>query len=211
MNSKSFLTSDERIALRNQLRKERDSRLNDRIKCILHLDDGWTYERISEALFLDESTIGRYKSTYLNGGIEELIRLDYKGRFTHLSKAQQADLKEYLLCNHHSSAASVADYVQKKWQIKYTDRGMRSLLNRLDFRYKKPEQIPAKINLEAQQKFIDELSLEEGIILHIDAVHPQHNSKPSYAWLPKGKKVGLLSNTGRHRMNMIKQHFFCKF
>lgn len=202
MNDKKFLTQNQRATLRTQLKKEKDSKLNDRIKCILLLDEGHTYETISKFLFLDNSTIGRYRSTYLEGGIEALIRLGYKGRFTQLSKIQLEELTDDLQKQHHVNAASVANFVRKKWGITYSLRGIRDLLHRIGFCYKKPEKIPAKVDLEAQQQFIDELSEEMGVILHIDAVHPQYNSKPSYGWFPKKKKIGLLSNTGRRRLNI---------
>lgn len=202
MNDKKLLTNDEREKLRSQLRKEKDSKLNDRIKCVLLLDEGHTYETVSKFLFLDPSTIGRYRSTYLKDGIEGLIRLDYKGRFTRLTKFQIEEIVGDLQKQHHTSAASIADFVQRKWGVLYSPRGMRDLLHRIGFCYKKPEQIPAKIDLEAQLKFIDELSTETSVVLHMDAVHPQHNSKPSYGWFLKGEKVGLMSNTGRQRLNI---------
>ena len=36
----------------------------------------------------------------------------------------------------------------------------------------------------------------------IDGVHPQHNSLPSYGWLPKGEETKLKSNAGRQRTNI---------
>lgn len=36
----------------------------------------------------------------------------------------------------------------------------------------------------------------------MDGVHPQHNSKPAYGWMGKGKATVLKSNTGRYRINI---------
>ena len=36
----------------------------------------------------------------------------------------------------------------------------------------------------------------------MDGVHPQHNSKPAYGWIEKGKIKELKSNTGRERINI---------
>lgn len=36
----------------------------------------------------------------------------------------------------------------------------------------------------------------------MDGVHPQHNSLPSYGWLPTGEETKLKSNTGRQRANL---------
>ncbi len=35
-----------------------------------------------------------------------------------------------------------------------------------------------------------------------DGTHPQHNSLPSYGWLPRGEEIRLKSNTGRQRVNI---------
>ena len=34
----------------------------------------------------------------------------------------------------------------------------------------------------------------EDTIYFVDGVHPQHNSLPSYGWLPRGEEVKLKSN-----------------
>ena len=36
----------------------------------------------------------------------------------------------------------------------------------------------------------------------MDAVHPTHNTKPSYGWIKRGERKELLSNTGRQRINI---------
>lgn len=41
-------------------RLTRDGRLRDQLKSILLLDQGWSYEQIAQALFLDDQTIRNY-------------------------------------------------------------------------------------------------------------------------------------------------------
>ena len=36
-------------------------------------------------------------------------------------------------------------------------------------------------------------------IYFLDAVHPQHNSMPAYAWIETGQDKEILTNTGRQR------------
>ena len=55
---------------------------------------------------------------------------------------------------------------------------------------------------KVQEDFINSLKKETGLVLFVDAVHPQHNSKPSYGWFTKDQKVGILSNSGRKRINL---------
>lgn len=83
-----------------------------------------------------------------------------------------------------------------------------SLLHRIGFSYKKPNLVPGKADETAQRTFLESLnSLKktkkpEDKILFVDGVHPQHNSLPSYGWLPKGEETKLKSNTGRQRANL---------
>ena len=75
---------------------ERDRCLADRIKTILHLDDGWSYSRIAEALFLDDQTIRNYEKTYSQYGICELLMTSYKGGESKLTAEQEAELKNHV-------------------------------------------------------------------------------------------------------------------
>ncbi|TLD42154.1 MAG: hypothetical protein JETT_1551 [Candidatus Jettenia ecosi] len=47
---KDFLSLEQRKELRRVHKKERSRRTADRIKAILLLDSGWTYEQVAEAL-----------------------------------------------------------------------------------------------------------------------------------------------------------------
>jgi hypothetical protein len=52
-----LVASSERDILIKAHRAERNKRQADRIKTILYLDDGKTYEEIEKLLFLDDSTL----------------------------------------------------------------------------------------------------------------------------------------------------------
>lgn len=78
---KSYLTQTQRSELLREPNLEKDKHFADRIKAILHLDNGWSYEEVAQALLLDDSTIRRYEKNYLKGGIEGLLTDDYKGSF----------------------------------------------------------------------------------------------------------------------------------
>jgi DNA-binding NarL/FixJ family response regulator len=73
--TKHFLTQNEKDILKARHRQERDKKLCDRIKSILLLNKGWTYEAIAEATLLDDDTIRRYYKTYLEGDKEALLNL----------------------------------------------------------------------------------------------------------------------------------------
>jgi transposase len=194
----------ERSNLIAQHRKERDKRLADRIKVILWLDRGFTYEEIAKLLYLDDSTIR--EEIFKKDGIEALLDLNYKGRISRLNDHQKIELKEHLIKYIYLSSKAVLTYVKEKYNIDYKESGMTLLLHSLGFEYKKPKLVPGKINKEEQEKFIEKYEVlknrPDSEILFMDATHPQHNSKPAFGWFLKKSEIQLQTNTGRKRINL---------
>ena len=73
------LSEKQRANLRREHRRTRERRQADRIKSLLLLDDGWTYEEIAEVLLLDDETIRRWEKCYLECGLEQLQQDNYQG------------------------------------------------------------------------------------------------------------------------------------
>lgn len=145
-----FLTKHERTLLERELRVERYARFSDRIKCILLLDTGKSPESIAEYLFLSRNTVANYLKRYQAGGLEDLGSLDdYQGSECRLSevwatKAWLKHLEETL----YQTVSSIREHIQATYRVTYSLSGLRHLLRRLDFVYKKPKAIqcffPAK-------------------------------------------------------------------
>ena len=204
----NFLSKKERKQLEQAHRQECSLRYGDRIKAVLLLDSNWEVNKIAEALLLDPNTIRRYKELYLEGGLERLCSNNYLGRESKLTKKQEEILKRELRRKIYLCTTEIVDFVKKEFKIDYSQSGMTYLLRRLGFSYKKPNLVPGKANEEDQRSFLKELdSLKseknpEDKVLYVDGVHPQHNSLPSYGWLPRGEETKLKSNTGRQRTNI---------
>jgi len=203
-----FLTKKERDLLISQHRREHEGKYRDRIKAVVLLDKGWSYKEISEALLIDHKTIRRNYEIYIEDGIDVLLSMNYTGKESFLNQFQQKEIQKYLEENIYQSSTEICKYIEKKYEIKYSSKGLAKLLHRLDFIYKKPKLIPGKADKIKQQEFIKkyiELKKKlssENKILFMDGVHPQHNSKPAYGWFKKGKKAQIRSNTGRKRLNI---------
>lgn len=205
-----ILTEREALVLRKAHKQVRDKRLADRIKAILMVHGGFTYPQIIAALLLDETTIRRYVKSFKQEGLTGLLRFHYTGGHPRLTKAQELELKNHLAEGEHIylTAKEVVDFVKSTYQVSYSVIGMTKLLHRLGFVYKKPKLVPAKTDVVKQQQFLDEyLKLKSEIeesdqIYFLDATHPQHNTRPSYGWILKGKDKLIKSNTGRDRLNL---------
>lgn len=91
----------------------------------------------------------------------------------------------------------------------YSVSGIRRLLHRLNFVYKKTKQVPVKADACKQSSFLDELSclvskkeVENSVFYYLDGVHPTHNTRSMYVWVEKGKEKYIASNSGRDRVNI---------
>ena len=203
-----FLTDKERLALRQAHRSESQQRFADRIKAILLLDADWAVASIAEALLIDPDTVRRYQKLYESGGIESLCSFAYAGRSCHLSSAECEELTQELRSKIYLCTAEIAYFIKTRFKVRYSSSGVTALLHRLGFSYKKPSLVPGKANTAEQQLFLKQLmnlkrrKNPSDKLFYGDGMHPQHNSLPSYGWLPRGEEVALKSNTGRQRINI---------
>ena len=149
-----LLTKQERRLLEKELRLERYARFSDRIKCILLLDTGKSAESIAEYLFLSRNTVANYLKRYQAGGLEDLVSDDYQGSECRLSEVQQRKLTQHLEETLYQTVSSIREHIQATYRVTYSLSGLRHLLRRLDFVYKKPKAIPGKADKAEQEKFL---------------------------------------------------------
>jgi DDE superfamily endonuclease len=68
--------------------------------------------------------------------------------------------------------------------------------------------LPKGASLAAQQNFIKRYeALLNGLeadetVYFVDAVHPEHQSRPAFGWIRKGDVVAVQTTTGRKRINL---------
>jgi transposase len=205
-----LLNDEQVLVLREAHKKIRDKRLADRIKAVLSLNEGFRYEDIAKILLLDEVTLNRYIKKFKAKGISGLLEMKYKGGQTKLNLLQESELKKYLEINTKRTVKEIVNYIEAKYKIKFSTIGATKLLHRLGFSYKKPKVVPGKADFFNQALFIEKY---DGIknnlkpndqIYFVDSTHPEHNTKPSYGWILKGKKNDkvIKTNTGRERLNL---------
>ena len=69
---------------------------------------------------------------------------DYQGSECRLSKVQQRKLAQHLEETLYQTVSSIREHIQVTYNVTYSLSGLRHLLRRLDFVYKKPKAIPGK-------------------------------------------------------------------
>lgn len=179
-----------------------------RINAVILLAEGYRPSDVAKALLMDPDTARTYFKHYRRGGVEQLLRMNYTGSEALLDDAQLAELDEHLQSHLYHSAEGVLRWVKKKYGVTYSISGMTAVLRRLGYRYKKPKLVPGKASQDKQEAFVKdyetlkERSADQGVILFMDATHPQHNPVLAGGWIKRGKRHLIKSNTGRQRLNI---------
>ena len=204
----NFLTDQQLLELEIIHKTTHDKRIADRVKVVIALNNGYSYEEVKNILLIDERSAKRYKKTFIEKGIDGLILLNYKGGIPKLTGKQEKELCAYLDNHLFPNSVSICNYVKNKYGIEYTPEGMVICLHRLGYSYKKTKRLPAKADRKKQEDFLVEYKeikknkKETEKLYFMDGVHPTHNMMPAYAWIRKNTEKYIKSNTGRQRINI---------
>ena len=208
---KGFSLTDkelENLRFAHREAKKKSAHTAYKINAVILLGTGWTLNKVKTALLLDDETLRGYVDKYRNGGVSCLISTNHKGRERRLTVSEEDVLRDELDTNIHLTTNSVIEYVKEKFVIKYSMSGIRDLLHRLGYEYKKPKLVPGNPDIDAQEEFIkyyEDFMLNKPVdaeIVFLDAVHPEHNTMAAYGWIKRGEKRELKTNSGRQRLNL---------
>ncbi|MBI1307094.1 MAG: IS630 family transposase [Bacteroidetes bacterium] len=203
-----MLTEKERVELRLRHKSLHDSKKKDRIKCILMLDRGYSIREISECLLISDESINNWKKLYQVDGIDALLSDNYKGGTSLLSVAMEQELTGHLEEHLYVHSSDIIQHIEKKYNVRYSTSGVKDLLHRLGFTWKKPKHVPGKADAKRQETFLEQYSeikaakQTDDQIYFVDSAHPMHNSQPACGWIRKGKQKTLKANSGRQRLNL---------
>lgn len=127
-----------------------------KINAVILLGTGWKLKKVKEALLIDESTLRSYVDQYRDGGIDLLISTNYQGSQCRLSDDQLKKLSEELNSSIYLTTKAVINFVYATFQKTYSLSGMRDLLQRMGYVYKKPKLVPGNPDKEAQELFAEQ-------------------------------------------------------
>ena len=199
----NFLTEQEIAILKEAHQSSRFRRNADKIKTILALNEGLSFEQTAKLLLLDQITIRRYEKEYKTQGVNRLLEYRYRGSKGFLILTQEEELTQHLKTHTYQTVKEIVLYVKTQYRKQYSVEGMTHLLHRLHFVYKKTKVIPGKVNKEKQEVFkqayyeLKQTKQPEDKIYFVDASHPQHNNMPFYGWIYKGETKTIKTNSGR--------------
>jgi len=177
---------------------------------LLMLHRGLSMEDVQMSLTLDDNTVRRYVKAFQEKGLKRYMEdgfHPYSGKLT--------DEQEHALASHldeflYLDAQAVCDYVLKTFGVKYSISGMRDLLHRIGFVYKKTKAVPSKAEEKEQRAFLgqtlpgllEEVAAGEAEVYFADGTHPTHNTKTGQGWIRKGENFEIDCNSGRKRVNI---------
>lgn len=202
------LRTGDRTQIEGLRKSTKDKDVFVRYSTLIMYDDGFTFDQIASALGIGSKSVQRAVKIYFDEGIEAVAVYKYVGKSCELTLEELSILEEELTINLYTDCREVQKWVLETFGIEYTVSGIRKLLIRQDFVYKKTKILPGKADLEAQEMSIAEIL---GLInnqgnsdscFFIDGVHPTHNVEPCRGWVKKGKEYTMPSNTGRQRINI---------
>jgi transposase len=202
------LTEAQTNELRRAHRAAKNKKDADKIKAVYLLSRGKTPQEIAEVLMLDVDTIGNYRKRYESEGVAGLLKNNYFGSEPMLSCAALKELTAHLEVQTYLTVDAIVEHVKEVYNVTYSISGMRQLLHRLKFVYKKAKTIPGKANAELQKAYLELLSEilknkgEHDVHYYLDGVHPQHNTQLAHGWIRKGQDKIVKSNSGRQRINI---------
>ena len=197
------LTKEKINELKDRHKKERDKRICDRIKAVLLINKGYTYQQVAEILLLDDETMRRHVQEYLE---YEKLKSNSKGSESKLNQEQTTELIKYLQNNTYVDVRPIMKYIKDKYGIKYSRSGITTWLNVHQFRYKKPHPIPAKLNQQRQEEFIEILNSlrdSKSPLYFSDATHSEYQSKLNYGWIYKGTNKAIKTTATQKRVDIL--------
>ena len=203
-----FLTPEARVVVEEMRGNTRDKGSYMKLSVLILLDMGESYDRIELILGIGRGTISNCRQKYEKDGLDKYLDRHYVPYCGKLALEALQEIERQVSDKIYSTSQEIQAYILEVFGIDYSLSAVRSILEKLGFVYKKTSELPGKFDAAEQAAFLAEMRpfltdiAENEVVLFADAVHPQHNTRSSYAWIKKGQEKFISSNTGRRRLNI---------
>jgi transposase len=197
-----------RKKIEKRRREERDVRIWRRLTALLWLADGVTEEEVAARLGVTARQVRKWLKTFRTDGLDALCELHYRGRVPRLNDAQVDDLKQEIAKGQFRTARQIADWIEKRFQVRYSESGVKELLKRIDVSYHKVTGFLWKADPVEQEEWLDNYRCDPvGPSIRryfVDACHPVWGvDMIFYCWLLVGQRFHVKVGSGRARLNIL--------
>lgn len=111
------LTEKELKELRNAERQVEKPQLLKRLQCVQLKGKKWKHKDVSDFLGIRPETVSVWLQAYKTGGIDELLKWNYKGKVSILTVDDQQKIKERNKVKSFSTAKEAKAYIKKEFGI----------------------------------------------------------------------------------------------
>ena len=203
-----LLTQEERVFVEELRSNTRDKGAYMKLSVLVLLDMDKGYDEIEAILGIGRGSISNCRKKYESDGLDKYLDRHYVPYLGKLGEDELKRLDFEVSTGIYSSAQEVQEYILQTFGIEYSLSAVRLILEKLSFVYKKTSEVPSNFDeaeqdafLEQMVPFLGEIGEHESIYF-VDAVHPQHNTRSTYAWIKRGEKKTIPTNSGRRRINI---------
>lgn len=203
-----LLTSEERLVVEELRGNTRDKGAYMKLSVLILLDMDKGYDEIEAILGIGRGSISNCRKKYESDGLDKYLDRHYVPYSGKLSQDDLNGLDSEVSTGLYSSAQEVREYILQTFGVEYSLSAVRLILEKLSFVYKKTSEVPSNFDEAEQDAFLEQLLPflgeigEKEAIFFVDAVHPQHNTRSTCAWIKRGEKKAVPTNSGRRRINI---------
>jgi len=197
-----------RKKIEKRRRDERDARLWRRLSAMLWLADGETAAEVANRVGVTSRQIRKWLKLFRTQGLDGLCQLHYQGRIGQLDEAHIVELKQEIAKGQFHTARQIADWINQRFQVQYTESGVKELLKRIGVSYHKVTGFLWKADAVAQEEWLDDYRCDPvGPSIRryfVDACHPVWGFElVYYCWLLVGQRFHVKVGCGRQRLNIL--------
>jgi transposase len=194
------------IELRN---KSKDMKVRDKLLTLILLATlSLSTHQISLIIGVTQRTIENWLKIFQEENLESLLRNNYKPKQPYLNRYQKNQLKIFVSFEYPETLKEVVHYVETKFDVKYSEQGMKNILNELGLKCIRRKPIPGNTpSVEKQKEFIEqyhEMRNEEGAeTIFCDGMHLVHQNEPNNCWADPAFPSIIETNTSRQRLTIL--------
>lgn len=147
--------------LNNLIKKEKDARVKERLQAVLWRLENTTYTEIARRLKRTIDTVREWIKNWNKTGYKGLLDDPKSGRPTILTPEETREIADELKIKEKDSRTTCKHIVNKifeRYQKKMSDEGVRTMLDRNNLSWKKPEKVNYKRDEEQRNQFLDAFS-----------------------------------------------------
>jgi transposase len=206
--SGKILTPSDKFLVEELRGNTRDKFAYMKLSVLILLDMGKDYDEIVSILGIGRGTVTNCLLKFRSEGLDKYLDKHYVPYSGKLDDEQLKTLEADVSAGIFVSSQEVKAHIEQSFGISYSLSAVRSILEKLDFVYKKTSEVPSKFNEAEQTAFLEEFipfleeTPETEAVFFLDGVHPTHNTRSSYAWIKKGQEKVIPTNSGRNRLNI---------